>query len=63
MKKLKETGLIFSIFIGGFVLSSLSIVLIFPVTWNQVVTFPYWIIVYMIFGSMLAIHIVEEWDK
>jgi hypothetical protein len=62
MKALKEVGLFLSIFIGGFVLLSLSIVLVFPVTWNEVVTFPGWLAIYALFGSMTAGVIISHWD-
>lgn len=63
MKALKEVGLFLSIFIGGFVLLSLATVIIFPVSWNEVVTFPGWIAIYVLFGSMVSGCIISDWDR
>lgn len=63
MKILKELALFLSIFVGGFVLLSLIAVLIFPISWNETVTFPGWILVYFIFGGITSGTVVSNWNK
>ena len=63
MKALKELTLFLCIFIGGFVLLSLIAVLIFPISWNETVTFPGWILIYFIFGGLASGCVVSEWNN
>lgn len=63
MKVLKELTLFLCIFIGGFVLLSLIAVLIFPISWNETVTFPGWILIYFILGGLASGCVVSEWDN
>lgn len=47
-------------FFGLFILINLLVVLIFPVTWNEVVTNPYWLFIYFFVGIGPAIMVVDE---
>ena len=47
-------------FFGLFILINLLVVLIFPVTWNEVVTNPYWVFIYFFVGIGPAIMVVDE---
>jgi hypothetical protein len=47
-------------FFGLFTLISLLVVIIFPVSWNDVVTNPYWLFIYFFLGIGPAVMVVDE---
>lgn len=53
-------GAYIATFFGLFSIINLLVVIIFPVTWNQVVTCPGWCGVYMILGTMLSVMVVDS---
>ena len=63
MKALKETITYFVIFILGFIILAITLILIFPVTWNDVVTSPAFLLTYFIFGGVGSGIITGEISK
>lgn len=57
---LLSIGTFLAMFFGLFTIINLLIVLIFPVSWNDVVTFPFWLVVYTIGGSVLSVMTAEK---
>ena len=61
MKKLLlSIGAFILTFFGVFTIINVFIVLIFPVSWNDVVTSPGWCVSYFFVGMMLSIAVVNE---
>lgn len=47
-------------FFGLFALINLLVVIIFPITWNEVVTTPVWLLVYFFLGIGPAIMVTDD---
>ena len=59
-KTLLSIGLFIATFFGMFVILNMLVVIIFPVTWNEVVTCGPWIAVYTFFGLFLAVAVTDS---
>ena len=61
---MKKTLLCIAAFIGTFfglfIIINALVVVIFPVSWNDVVTCPAWLVVYFVIGIVTSIMVVEE---
>ena len=60
MKALLLVGAFVATFFGLFAVINLFVILIFPVSWNDVVTCPAWVAVYLFAGSCCAGAVVSE---
>lgn len=62
MKKvLLPIGMFIGTFFGLFAIINLLIVVIFPVSWNDVVTCPGWIVCYFFIGLMVSIAVTDAY--
>lgn len=62
MMFLKSIFIFIGSFFGLFVVISALIALIFPCSWNDVVSCPGWIAVYVLFGGILSGFIVDDFN-
>lgn len=62
MTFLKSICIFIGSFFGLFVIISALIALIFPCSWNDVVSCPGWIAVYVLFGGILSGFIVDDFN-
>ena len=60
MKALKAIGVFFGTFFGLFVVINTVVVIIFPVSWNDVVTCPGWIVCYFVIGLIASVFTVDS---
>lgn len=59
-KTLTAIGAFLATFFGLFTVINLLVVLIFPVSWNDVVTCPAWCAIYFFVGMLISIMVVDE---
>lgn len=59
-KTLTAIGAFIATFFGLFSIINLLVVIIFPVTWNQVVTCPGWCACYFFIGMIISIMVVDS---
>jgi len=59
-KTLMAIGAFLATFFGLFTVINLLVVLIFPVSWNDVVTCPPWCAIYFFIGMIMSIMVVDE---
>lgn len=63
MKALLEILVFLGTFFGLFIALTVLICLIFPTSWNDVVTCIPWLIFYLIFGGILSGCVVDDYSK
>ena len=59
-KTLMAIGAFIATFFGLFTVINLMIVLIFPVSWNDVVTCPGWCAAYFFIGLIMSVMVVDQ---
>jgi len=59
-KTLMAIGAFIATFFGLFTVINLMVVLIFPVSWNDVVTCPGWCAVYFFIGVIMSVMVVDQ---
>jgi hypothetical protein len=63
MRNLVCTLAFIASYFGIFVIMTTIVSLIFPISWNELVTHPAWLVPMMILGLMPAIFITQEVDE
>lgn len=58
---LTATGVFIGILFGLFIIINLLVILIFPVSWHDVVTCPAWVVIYFIIGVGISIMGVDAY--
>lgn len=60
---LTSIGVFLGVFFGLFCVINLCVVLIFPVTWNDVVTCAPWCAIYFFMGMIMSIMVVDNMNN